>query len=119
MIPRLDQADWWRWNVHRPRLGLLRHFRGGGQNRAASVPRLVEGWRGSVARITIAWDLPNDTNDGTLQFLTIDPTGTRLFVANGGTNNLTMFDITSGAPTNGTNVALPAGASQPSALAVR
>ncbi|HZS01492.1 MAG TPA: hypothetical protein VFE37_22440 [Chloroflexota bacterium] len=54
---------------------------------------------------------------------TSTPTATRtpqsLFVADFNTNNVTTFDISSGAPTSGANTALPAGATGPIGLAVQ
>jgi hypothetical protein len=51
--------------------------------------------------------------------LAVNPTGTRLFVANDPTANVTTFDISSGAPAGGANTGLPATATAPSALAVK
>ena len=51
--------------------------------------------------------------------LAMNPTGTRLYVANDPTANLTTFDVTSGAPTSGANTPLPATATAPSALALK
>jgi hypothetical protein len=49
----------------------------------------------------------------------MNPAGTRLFVANDPTANVTTFDVSSGAPTSGANTPLPATATAPSALAVK
>jgi hypothetical protein len=43
----------------------------------------------------------------------------QLFVTNLSTNNVTTFDVSSGAPAGGANTALPAGAIGPSGTAVR